>query len=247
MSPAMTVRLAWQMSGGCCSWRVSAEPGIIASIPGRVHGSVRFSTTASRKSTPSATKPLPVVFSARKSSTESHRSMRPDAGHATRTKHLTSIGLAVTRLQALAGHLARAALQRPQLTEATGATRCGAVQKEQDRPAGSWNRLVPPDLHPLRIDQGIRRTAVAPLHERDGVINRVVCDFSGMALPLVISGTAIAPVSLSACSRKDGNDWRSIHQRFMRASGSTFWSPASASGQLCVALTLALPPTPSWP
>ena len=37
------------------------EPGIIASTPGRVRGSVRSLTTASRKSRPPVNRPLPVA------------------------------------------------------------------------------------------------------------------------------------------------------------------------------------------
>ena len=90
MSPAITDRSAVTERSGDCSNRVSAEPGIIASTPGRVRGSVRALTTASRKSTASPNRPPPEM----KSITDSQRSSRPAAsvvpraGQATRTKRV---------------------------------------------------------------------------------------------------------------------------------------------------------------
>ena len=84
----MALRSAAVRSVGQRSNCVSGEPGIMASRPGRVRGSVRSFTTLSRKSSVSPSQPsgtsAPITDSQRSSLPEA--SVVPRAGQATRTK-----------------------------------------------------------------------------------------------------------------------------------------------------------------
>ena len=96
------------LSCGRCSSRVSARPGIMASTPGRVRGSVRCLMTASRKSAVPPIRPSPVrkliTDSQRSSCPEGQRGAARQAGDAHEALHLDA--LVVERLHEFGEQLA---------------------------------------------------------------------------------------------------------------------------------------------